>query len=290
MKKFNFKQLSKEDLDLMTLWFQEPTIKHAYARDQHFSLEDIKNKYLPRILGNENIPSFIVHQNNSPIGFIQYYVLTNSLPDGMSNHHRLFKQYNQNEMVGIDCFIANDNSRGRGLGAQIINEFIAELLTHYKLIIVDPMQDNLQAIKCYEKAGFQRSTYSENNDFLIMIKPTNFPFEESISTQNAPHFTWGNACDGWWLKKDGRFTVITEIMPPGTAEKKHYHKLTEQFFYCLQGELIIQLEDKKIHLLAHEGYGVGSGVSHKVKNTTNEMVHFLVISSPNSHDDRVDVE
>jgi hypothetical protein len=27
--------------------------------------------------------------------------------------------------------------------------------------------------------------------------------EDKKSTQNAPHFFWGNQCEGWWLKKEG---------------------------------------------------------------------------------------
>ena len=111
-----------------------------------------------------------------------------------------------------------------------------------------------------------------------------------LSTHNAPHYTWGNQCDGWWLKNEGNFTVISESMPPNTTEKKHYHKITEQFFYCLEGQLLIQLEGIEYLLSAHESCSIPSGLAHKVKNITENTVHFLVISSPNSHEDRVDLE
>ena len=111
-----------------------------------------------------------------------------------------------------------------------------------------------------------------------------------ISINNAPHFTWGDDCDGWWLKKGGHFTVISEVMPPGRSEKNHYHKETEQFFYCLKGRLVIQLKDHGIKLSEQHGYTIAPGIAHQVKNIFDETVYFLVISSPNSHTDRVDLE
>jgi len=111
-----------------------------------------------------------------------------------------------------------------------------------------------------------------------------------ISTQNAPHFTWGAQCDGWWLKNTGKFTVISESMPPSTSEKRHYHKITDQFFYCLSGELSIQVGTQEYTLQEHEGLEIAAAQEHKVQNKSNKIIQFLVISSPNSHEDRVDLE
>ena len=111
-----------------------------------------------------------------------------------------------------------------------------------------------------------------------------------ISIHNAPHFNWGESCDGWWLKQGGRFTVITEVMPPGSSEKNHYHKQTEQFFYCLKGQLLIQLKDHEITLSEQEGYTISPGAAHQVSNNFSKPAHFIVISSPDSHADRVDLE
>jgi len=48
MKSFEFKPLRENDLELLHHWFQEETIKQSYARGRSFTLEDIKNKYLPQ--------------------------------------------------------------------------------------------------------------------------------------------------------------------------------------------------------------------------------------------------
>jgi len=152
MKPFSFELLSEPDLQLMYDWFQESTIKASYARGQVFSLKDIKDKYLPRILGKDNIPSYIIKDNRRPIGFIQYYLLTEHLPEGIKSYtNPLFHQYPADDIAGIDCFIAHAENRGKGLGSQLIHKFIADFLVRFRAVIVDPDIQNQQAIRCYEK-------------------------------------------------------------------------------------------------------------------------------------------
>lgn len=166
----DFKPLHKDDLLLLYRWFQEPTINQLYARGQTWSLNDIKNKYLPRLTGHDNVPSFIIYSDNKAIGFIQYYCLSEHYPEGIQKENSLFKSYNPNQIAGIDLFIAPHESRGQGLGVIIINQFINEFLPRFRLIIVDPNHDNTQAIRCYEKSGFERSDYSEDPAYCIMLK------------------------------------------------------------------------------------------------------------------------
>jgi mannose-6-phosphate isomerase-like protein (cupin superfamily) len=109
------------------------------------------------------------------------------------------------------------------------------------------------------------------------------------SIHHSPHYTWGNGCDGWWLHQHGKFTVISERMPPHTSEKRHVHQRTDQFFYCLSGQLSIQLHDKEKTLKAHEGIAVQAGVPHKVNNKSSSDLEFLVISSADSHHDKIDM-
>ncbi|HCX3367513.1 GNAT family N-acetyltransferase [Fluoribacter dumoffii] len=114
--------------------------------------------------------------------------------------------------------------------------------------------------------------------------------EEVVSINNTPHFKWGKNCDGWWLKNDGQFSVIYETMPPVCCEVKHYHQETEQFFYCLQGQLVIEFEDYEPVLQEQEGISIKARVAHQVKNSSGNLVSFLVISSPNLSGDRVNLE
>ena len=63
-----------------------------------------------------------------------------------------------------------------------------------------------------------------------------------------------------------------------------------QLFYCLKGQLLIQLKDHEITLSEQEGYTIAPGAAHQVSNNFSETAHFIVISSPDSHADRVDLE
>nr|HAT8713249.1 GNAT family N-acetyltransferase [Legionella jordanis] len=171
MSHFIFKPLTVEDLNQLYQWFQEPTINYWYARDKNWTLNEIKEKYEHRILGKEQVPSFIVYVDNSPFGFIQYYLLTESLPDGIDGYDSvLFQQYKAKDLVGIDLFIAEENGRSKGLGVELIDQFINKFLTCFKAIVVDPNVNNQHAIRCYEKAGFNQTGFSEDSNHLIMIK------------------------------------------------------------------------------------------------------------------------
>ncbi|HHJ0490126.1 TPA: GNAT family N-acetyltransferase [Legionella pneumophila] len=165
-----FKPLSQKDLNLMTQWFAEPTVKQGYARNQQFSLEDIRAKYLPRIEGMDPVPSFIIYLDQKPIGFIQYYCLADHLPEGISGHNTsLFDKATPEQLAGIDLFIAEPSCRGVGLGRQIIRHFIAKQLYRFKAVVVDPQIGNEQAIACYQKAGFLPTQHSEDANYLLMI-------------------------------------------------------------------------------------------------------------------------
>jgi aminoglycoside 6'-N-acetyltransferase len=160
-----------KDLNQLHQWFQEPTIKYWYARDKNWSFNDIKEKYTPRVLGKECVPSFIVCIDKAPVGFIQYYSLTKSLPEGIGSHNSLlFQQYNAKDLVGIDMFIAEEKWRGKGVGIELIKQFISQHLTCFTAIIVDPNINNQQAIRCYEKAGFKQTELSQDPNYLIMIR------------------------------------------------------------------------------------------------------------------------
>ena len=55
----------------------------------------------------------------------------------------------------------------------------------------------------------------------------------AICTATAPHYVWGEGCDGWHLVRAAELSVIEERMSPGTSEKPHLHTRARQFFYVL---------------------------------------------------------
>ena len=118
---------------------------------------------------------------------------------------------------------------------------------------------------------------------------------ESISIANAQHYTWPSAisehtCDGWHLHRSASLSVIEECMPPGSAERRHFHEHATQFFYVLAGELTIELNGEEHRLTPFTGLTISAQTPHQVFNRGAEDARFLVISKPPSHGDRVAVE
>ena len=109
------------------------------------------------------------------------------------------------------------------------------------------------------------------------------------STQNTEHYTWGDNCDGWHLLRSDSLSVIQECMPPGTAEQRHYHSKAQQLFYILSGTATFEVEGELKTVEAHESIHISPGQKHCIANNGDEDLHFLVISEPKSHGDRVNL-
>ena len=74
-----------------------------------------------------------------------------------------------------------------------------------------------------------------------------------VSIENAEHYVWGEICDGWHLLKRDDMSIIQERVPAGGAEVMHYHQTARQFFYILDGEGEIIIEDQTIVLKKDRG-------------------------------------
>ncbi|GLQ96081.1 cupin domain-containing protein [Dyella mobilis] len=111
---------------------------------------------------------------------------------------------------------------------------------------------------------------------------------DTVSTANAEHYHWGQACDGWHLLATGDLSVIEERMPPGSFERRHRHLHARQFFYVLDGEAILEVEGTLHRLRRGEGLHVPPQSAHQMRNDSDADVRFIVVSAPRSHGDRVD--
>lgn len=112
-----------------------------------------------------------------------------------------------------------------------------------------------------------------------------------ISTKSAEHYKWGGSqgtdCDGWHLVKTPDFSIIEELMPPDTSESRHCHLRARQFFFVLEGELTLEVEQHNFVLQPGEGIEVSPGLRHQAFNRSAKPVRMLVSSQPPSHGDRI---
>jgi mannose-6-phosphate isomerase-like protein (cupin superfamily) len=112
-----------------------------------------------------------------------------------------------------------------------------------------------------------------------------------INTGNAKHYRWGDdKCDGWFLMERHDLNVIEERVPPGACEKRHYHQKSTQVFYILRGHAVMERDGIRYEMNEGDSIVVDPGVSHMFMNAGKADVMFLVVSSPESHGDRVEVE
>ena len=109
-----------------------------------------------------------------------------------------------------------------------------------------------------------------------------------VSRSSAPHYGWGDGCDGWRLAAGAGLSVIEERVPPGGSEKRHVHRVARQFFYVLEGRAVIELGGTEHAVGPGEGLEVEPGVPHRFFNPSDADVVFLVVSAPSTSGDRED--
>jgi mannose-6-phosphate isomerase-like protein (cupin superfamily) len=107
------------------------------------------------------------------------------------------------------------------------------------------------------------------------------------STDNTEHYTWGAACDGWYLLKTDTLSVIQERMPPGTSEQMHFHAQAQQVFYILSGIATFEIAGETLTVNPNQSLHISPRTRHRISNNADVDLHFLVISQPKAHGDRV---
>jgi len=147
------------DYSLMAKWLSDPEVLFYYeGRDNAFNVNRIKEKYSPRILGEESVTPCIIELNQKPIGYVQYYHENEKKELGVENYDIPY---------GIDVFIGETEYQNQGIGTNAL-----KLLTKYlfevksaDVILIDPQTWNSRAIKCYDKCGFKAIKILEKREF-----------------------------------------------------------------------------------------------------------------------------
>ena len=162
---FTFKPLTTSDLDLLCRWFEKPHVLEWW--DDRFTSEEIKEKYGERINDNVVCPH-IAYLDDKPIAFIQYY-WASRVGDGW------WPDEDENT-VGLDQFIGEEDYINKGFGTQMIKDFIQFLFQNslIKKIITEADPKNLRAKRCYEKAGFYETGMIDTPDgksiLMVIVK------------------------------------------------------------------------------------------------------------------------
>lgn len=108
--------------------------------------------------------------------------------------------------------------------------------------------------------------------------------------QPAEQYHWGKAGTGWLLTNSENVGIVQEQIAPGVREIKHYHRYSWQIFYVLRGFAEIDIDGKTYMVGPNQSIEVAPGMTHQLRNNGDTDVQFLLVSSPNNFNDRVEVD
>jgi aminoglycoside 6'-N-acetyltransferase len=170
-----FRSLAPTDLPLLHRWLNTPHVLQWWDKPGP-SLERVEKEYLPCIEGREPTHCYLILYDDSPIGFIQIYLIRD---------HPEYSRHVQVEeaAAGIDLFIGDPAYVRRGLGAAILRRFLRDVVfarPDVESCVIGPAVTNRAAIRAYEKAGF---TYlktvqipdEEEPEYLMRIARVDLP-------------------------------------------------------------------------------------------------------------------
>lgn len=170
--KIKLRRLENTNSDYKHLekWYQEEEI-YSHFEQRKLTLEEIKNKYLPRTMINASVPVFMIEYEDKPIGIIQYQLI--------NDENKKLYGLNEKKSYEIDIFIGELNLHNKGIGKTSIN-----LMSNYlykeknaNVLIMCPLKNNYNAINCYKSCGFTikkefetEDTIGVNQVFALMVK------------------------------------------------------------------------------------------------------------------------
>ena len=141
--RFAFVALQESDLPLIARWLATPHVRDWWG-DPAAELKNIQAH-----LDDPRTDPYRVDLAGRPIGYLQCYRVWPDPPEAFRDQPPGTR--------GIDLFIGEPDCIGRGLGAALIAQFVAELFTATDAprVIIDPSPENLRAIRSYRRAGFR---------------------------------------------------------------------------------------------------------------------------------------
>ncbi|MBY0291775.1 MAG: acetyltransferase, partial [Alphaproteobacteria bacterium] len=129
-------------------------------------VQGFKRLNLPGRIIEKPMCAFIICVNGQKIGYIQYYNAYDFLREQGYEIEGLPKS-----MASLDVFIGEKDWISCGLGPFIIEDFLKEhIFKHFEAVFVDPDTANIQAIRAYQKAGFQKIKTVKEGTITWMVK------------------------------------------------------------------------------------------------------------------------
>lgn len=151
-----------EDLEMLASWRRDERVAGFYGgRDKKNTLEEIREKYVPRIEGKTRITPCIAEIDGKPSVYIQYYTFT----EEMYESHALRDYKNA---FGLDIFVSADAGMNRGIGSATLRLMCLYLFETLGADVVEicPRKVNERAVRAYRKAGFRFHSELQKGEFF----------------------------------------------------------------------------------------------------------------------------
>ena len=149
----SFRPLAEADLPRLARWLDAAHVR-KWWRDGS-GLEQVREKYLPRIRGREPTEVFVIVYDTRDVGIIQRYRLR-AYPDWDGTIAGT--GVTVPDAAGIDYLIGDPEKVGRGTGTRAVQDFTELLFADYtdiEIIVVTPQQANRASCRVLEKAGYE---------------------------------------------------------------------------------------------------------------------------------------
>lgn len=158
MMDFSFIPLKLPHAAQLHSWLQEPHVR-AFWDDDDRTLAQVREHYFQM----RSVDQFIILHQNKLIGYIQSCRI--------DERHELAKFCPKNkETYGIDLFIGDKDSIGKGLALGILQAFVIFLQGKHPLLQValfDPSKDNPRAIHVFVKFGAKPIGMHKDKEILL---------------------------------------------------------------------------------------------------------------------------
>lgn len=169
----SFTPLKTSDFPLLLKWLETDHVKSFWDQHLSWTTELVKEKYNSytenyKIVNGEKktIYPFIIHLDERPIGYIQYY----NAYDFEKKSGDIKEHWKDSPLTlaALDFYIGENDVLHKGHGTEILKKFLKEFVfIHFDVCLVDAAKNNKAAIKAYAKAGF--CTYHETNESIFML-------------------------------------------------------------------------------------------------------------------------
>ena len=145
-----FRKVNEADLGLLHDWLNRTHVHEWYDKDKSNTFDEIKSRYLPKILGKQPTDCYLACDDGKPFGYLQTYRV-NDWPE-FGDHIG----YDWST-ASVDLYIGDESYLGKGYGKKMLSQFLRDVVfvkAGIDTCILGPEPENLRAIAVYKSVGY----------------------------------------------------------------------------------------------------------------------------------------